>query len=409
MPVSLRFVLRALYYFNLVRFYGDVHLTLEETEGVETEANRTSVQEVYGQAIIPDLEFAISNLPAVQSDYGRVTKAAAEFLLAKVHLTAPQGDAQQSVSLMSNVINNYGYSLLDEWSELWAIDNEQNSEVVWTIINSKQQVDEGLDDYGHRGHLYFLFEYDKQPGMTRDTENGRPWKRFRPTDYLLGLWDRTKDARYDKGYKHVWYANNPIPGQQLGDTAVYIPGPGVDRNGIDQDAKWTDAAKASVLYRVHTTNNYNQIVFPSLNKWIDNTRPNRQHTQGQRDFILMRLADAYLIRAEANFKLGNKDQAAADLNIIRRRAAWDGQEDAMEISSSDVTLELILDERARELVGEGHRWFDLARNNVLVERVKAYNVDAKDNIQPHHKLRPIPLDQIDRTEGGYPQNPGYTQ
>lgn len=401
--------LRALYYFNLVRFYGDVHLTLEETEGVETEANRTSVQEVYGQAIIPDLEFAISNLPTVQSDYGRVTKAAAEFLLAKVHLTAPQGDAQQSVSLMSNVINNYGYSLLDEWSELWAIDNEQNSEVVWTIINSKQQVDEGLDDYGHRGHLYFLFEYDKQPGMTRDTENGRPWKRFRPTDYLLGLWDRTKDARYDKGYKHVWYANNPIPGQQLGDTAVYIPGPGVDRNGIDQDAKWTDAAKAAVLYRVHTTNNYNQIVFPSLNKWIDNTRPNRQHTQGQRDFILMRLADAYLIRAEANFKLGNKDQAAADLNIIRRRAAWDGQEDAMEISSSDVTLELILDERARELVGEGHRWFDLARNNVLVERVKAYNVDAKDNIQPHHKLRPIPLDQIDRTEGGYPQNPGYTQ
>ena len=401
--------LRALYYFNLVRYYGDVHLSLEETEGVETEANRTSVQEVYGQAIIPDLEFAVSNLPATQSEYGRATKAAAEFLFAKVHLTAPQGSAAQAASLMTNVINNYGFSLLDDWSDLWDINNEENSEVVWTIINSKQQVDEGLDRYGHRGHLYFLFEYDKRPGMTRDTENGRPWKRFRPTDHLLSLWDRTKDARYDKGYKHVWYANNPVPGQQVGDTALYIPGPGVDRSGVNQDAKWTQAAKDAVIYQVYTTDEYNQVIFPSLNKWIDNTRPNRQHTQGQRDFILMRLADAYLIRAEANFKQGNAAQAAEDLNVVRRRGAWDGEEGAMEITAADVSIDFILDERARELVGEGHRWFDLVRNNKLVERVKAHNLDAMDNIQSHHVLRPILLDQIDRTEGGYPQNPGYTQ
>jgi len=401
--------LRALYYFNLVRYYGDVHLSLEETEGVETEANRTSVQEVYGQAIIPDLEFAVSNLPATQSEYGRATKAAAEFLFAKVHLTAPQGSAAQAASLMTNVINNYGFSLLDDWSDLWDINNEENSEAVWTIINSKQQVDEGLDGYGHRGHLYFLFEYDKRPGMTRDTENGRPWKRFRPTDHLLSLWDRTKDARYDKGYKHVWYANKPVPGQQVGDTALYIPGPGVDRSGVNQDAKWTQAAKDAVIYQVYTTDEYNQVIFPSLNKWIDNTRPNRQHTQGQRDFILMRLADAYLIRAEANFKQGNAAQAAEDLNVVRRRGAWDGEEGAMEITAADVSIDFILDERARELVGEGHRWFDLVRNNKLVERVKAHNLDAMDNIQSHHVLRPIPLDQIDRTEGDYPQNTGYTQ
>ena len=401
--------LRALYYFNLVRYYGNVHLSLEETEGVETEANRTSTQEVYAQAIIPDLEYAVSNLPSSQSDYGRVTKAAAEFLLAKVHLTAPQGSPAQTVSLMTNVINNYGFSLLDDWSDLWDINNEENSEVVWTVINSKQQVDEGLDDYGHRGHLYFLFEYDKRPGMTRDTENGRPWKRFRPTDHLLGLWDRTKDARYDKGYKHVWYANKPIPGQQIGDTALYIPGPGVDRNGVNQDAKWTQVNKDAVLYQVYTTDQYNQVIFPSLNKWIDNTRPNRQHTQGQRDFILMRLADAYLIRAEAHLKQGNAAQAAEDLNVIRRRGAWDGEEASMEITAAEVDIDFILDERARELVGEGHRWFDLARTNKLVERVKAHNLDATNNIQPYHVLRPIPLDQIDRTEGGYEQNPGYTQ
>ena len=221
--------LRALYYFNLVRYYGDVHLSLEETEGVETEANRTSAQEVYAQAIIPDLEYAVSNLPSSQSEYGRVTKAAAEFLLAKVHLTAPQGSPAQTVSLMTNVINNYGFSLLDDWSDLWDINNEENSEAVWTIINSKQQVDEGLDGYGHRGHLYFLFEYDKRPGMTRDTENGRPWKRFRPTDHLLSLWDERKTHVMIKGTSMFGMQINLVPGQQIGDTALYIPGPGVDR------------------------------------------------------------------------------------------------------------------------------------------------------------------------------------
>lgn len=398
--------LRALSYFNLVRHYGDVHLSLEETEGVETTANRTSKTEIYN-AIISDLNEAISALPDSQTDYGRVTKPAAQFLLAKVHLT--NGNAQGAVDNMTAVINNPRFSLLEEWSDLWDINNEENSEVVFSIINSKQQVDEGLDGYGHRGHLYFLMEYDKKPGMTRDTENGRPWKRFRPTNYLLSLWDRTKDARYDKGYKHVWYANNPVAGQKVGDTALYIPGPGVDKNGVDQDAKWNDAAKSSVIYQVYTTDQYNQITFPSMNKWIDNTRPNRQHTQGQRDFILMRLADAYLIRAEANHKLGNNAAAAADINIIRKRAAWDGKEAEMEITAADINIDFILDERARELVGEGHRWFDLVRTGKLIDRVKAHNLDATGNIQAHHVLRPIPLDQIDRTEGGYGQNPGYTQ
>jgi hypothetical protein len=398
--------LRALSYFNLVRHYGDVHLSLEETEGVETTANRTSKTEIYN-AIISDLNEAISALPDSQTDYGRVTKPAAQFLLAKVHLT--NGNAQGAVDNMTAVINNSRFALLEEWSDLWDINNEENSEVVFSIINSKQQVDEGLDGYGHRGHLYFLMEYDKKPGMTRDTENGRPWKRFRPTNYLLSLWDRTKDARYDKGYKHVWYANNPVAGQKVGDTALYIPGPGVDKNGVDQDAKWNDAAKSAVIYQVYTTDQYNQITFPSMNKWIDNTRPNRQHTQGQRDFILMRLADAYLIRAEANHKLGNNAAAAADINIIRKRAAWEGKEADMEITAADINIDFILDERARELVGEGHRWFDLVRTGKLIDRVKAHNLDATGNIQAHHVLRPIPLDQIDRTEGGYPQNAGYTQ
>ena len=406
--------LRALYYFVLTRHYGDIHLSLEETEGVEVEANKTSAEEIYKQAIIPDLEFAASNLPNTQSDYGRATKAAAEFLLAKALMTrsyksfAESTDASRAETLMSNVINNYGFELQESVLDMWSLASEANSEFIWTIQNNKSQVDEGLDGFGHRGHLYFLMEYDKKPGMTRDTENGRPWKRFRPTDYMLSLYDRTIDRRYDETFKHVWYSNNPnVPNLKVGDTALYIPGPGLDKNGIDQDTKWTGAAKAGVLHQVYTTGDYNNRTFPSLNKWIDNTRPNRQHTQGQRDYVLMRLADAYLIRAEARLKQGNKSDAAADLNTVRTRAAWDGKEAEMQITAADVDIYFILEERARELLGENHRWFDLTRTGKLIELVKLHNPTSAGNIQDHNVLRPIPLDQIDRTSGGYPQNPGY--
>ncbi len=403
---EVRFI-RALSYFNLVRFYGDVHLSLDETEGVETTANRTAVSEVYAQAIIPDLDFAIANLPETQGEYGRVTKYAAQFLRGHVALTI--GDNAKAISEFSNVINSGKFQLLPRYGDLWEITNQINSEMIWTIINSKQQVDEGLDPYGHRGHLYFLFEYDVQPGMTRDVANGRPWKRFRPTDYLLSRWDRTKDRRYYETFKHVWYSNKPIPGKiALGDTALFIPGPGIMENGQNADT-YGASLKASKPYQVYLTNVYNQRIFPSLNKWIDATRPDRQKEQGQRDFILMRLADAYLLRAEAYWRSGNNAAAAEDINRIRTRASWPGKEAEMQITAADVTEDFILDERARELVGEGHRWFDLVRFGKLVERVKKYNLDAAPNIKDYHKLRPIPLDQIDRTEGGYAQNPGYTQ
>ena len=427
--------LRAFYYYMLTSHYGDVHLTLEETEGIEIEANRTAVAEVYNQAIIPDLEFAIANLPDSQSDFGRATKPASEFLLGKVLLRrayrsdAQGGDASRAESLFSNVINNYDFALLDDFADLWVIGNEQHSEVVFTIQNSKSQVDEGIDGFGHRGHLYFLMEYDVRPGMTRDITNGRPWKRFRPTEFTLTLWDRAIDARYDKTYKHAWISNNaktiPVwtseeagfgyvdaslvgqPKFTVGDTALFIPGPQLEED-------WDDERIARTRYTVYTSRNdycstcvTQERIFPSLNKWIDATRPDRQKTQGQRDFVLMRLGEAFLLRAEARLMQNNTDGAAEDINLIRKRGAWPGMETANEITAADVDLDFLLDERARELIGEGHRWLDLTRTLKLVERVRLYNPQAAPNIQDFHTLRPIPQNQIDRTSGGYQQNPGY--
>ena len=404
--------LRAFYYFDIVRTYGDAHLSLEETIGVEVEATRVPAAEIYSQAIIPDLEFAIANLPDVSENYGRATKAAAEFLLGKVLLRrsytsyAAGDDASRAEALFGNVINNYGFTLLDDYGALWDINNQENSEIVWNLTISKALVDDGTDSEGHRGHLYFLMEYDVRRGMTRDIANGRPWKRFRPTPFLLGLWDRSMDTRYDKGFKHVWFANKEVSDERgtlaIGDTALYIPGPGMDGD-------WPQAAKDAAPYVVYTSSDYTERIFPSMNKWIDDTRPDRQKTQGQRDVVLMRLADAHLLRAEARLQQANTTGAAEDINAVRTRAAVDGMEAAMMITPADVNLDFLLDERAREMYGEHARWWDLTRTGKLVERVRLHNVEAASNIQDYHNLRPIGQDQIDRTVGGYPQNPGYPQ
>ena len=266
MQAEVRF-LRAFYYFYLVQTFGDVHLTLEETIGAKVDANKTPQAEIYAQAIIPDLEFAVATLPNTQSQYGRTTKPAAQFLLAKAlltrgHSTFAQGsDFATAETLFTSVITDYGFALVASHKDLWNQDNQLNREVIWAIQFSTDLIlNGGETGLGNRGHLYFGMEYDIQPGMIRDIANGRPFKRFRPTDYMIDQWglNRDNDQRYEDTYKHVWICNdnrtsgNGIPkwkqihvdkgakkanGQTvtaadigtnrfaLGDTALFIPGP----------------------------------------------------------------------------------------------------------------------------------------------------------------------------------------
>jgi hypothetical protein len=79
----------------------------------------------------------------------------------------------------------------------------------------------------------------------------------------------------------------------------------------------------------------------------------------------------------------------------------------MKVKAADISIDFLLDERGRELVGEQLRWFDLVRTKKLLERVRLHNEEARANIRPTHVLRPIPQDQIDRTVNEFPQNPGY--
>ena len=472
--------LRAFYYFYLVRMWGDVHFSLDETLEAQVTANKTEQSTIYADGIIPDLEFAIANLPASQSQYGRATKPAAEFLLGQALLTrgyqsfGSPNDFVQAEALLTNVIDGYSFALVSSHAALWNQDNQLNSEIIFAIQYSTDLILNGgtanLPGYnftaaGNRGHLYFGMEYDIQPGMIRDIANGRPFKRFRLTDYMLDQWAaaRPNDQRYEDNYKHVWYCNdtrtsgNGIPkwkqvhvdkgakkadgttvtaadiGKnrfEVGDTALYIPGPG-------QDAKWLGDEKLKVRYTVITRTKasypastlpttdpnyypsdpfvYNERLFPTIAKFFDPKRPTIQHEQGSRDWFLMRLADAYLLRAEARFHNNNNAGAAADINVVRTRAAKPGKVAEMQITAGDVTLDRILVERALELDAEQMRWFDLARTGKLIERVTLYNAQSHvggtfsgaPNIKPFHIHRPIPQAQGDRTLGGYPQNEGY--
>jgi hypothetical protein len=121
-----------------------------------------------------------------------------------------------------------------------------------------------------------------------------------------------------------------------------------------------------------------------------------------KDLIMMRLGETYLLLAEAQFKQGKLPEAAASLNVVRSRAQ------ASQIQSTDVTLDFILDERARELIGEENRRMTLVRTGTLVDRVKKLNYGVTSNIQDFNKLLPIPQSEIDlNKDGDLKQNPGY--
>ena len=426
--------LRAHYYFILTQQWGGVDLRLTETVLPTKQTGRATETDIY-KAITTDLEAAIPDLPAIKassqgaSDYGRATKSAAEHLLARVYLTKATSSAKaaddytKAATYAQNVIANYNLKLLPDFASVFAQGaGEINDEAIFSVqytsdpLTNINTANTNNGD-GNKLHLYFGMQYDVQPGMKRDIANDRPFKRLRPTTYLLEtvFKDRVNDSRYKKTFKDTWISNNPGTGLntsfdnskakmnlKAGDTAIYIPG-----------VEWSLAQRAAKPYQVLVPSAYTAALFPTLQKFLDPNRPDLTYEQGSRDYIAFRLAETYLILAEAQLKQGKMTEATAAINAVRRRAAYPGKESAMEITAAQMDMDMIYQERARELAGEQTRWMDLKRWGKLVERVKLYNPDAAANVKETSNLRPIPQTQIDRTEKaadgspGFAQNPGY--
>jgi hypothetical protein len=409
--------IRAHHYFLMVQLFGPLDLRLSETLVPTKTVSRTPVPEIYA-AIIKDLTEAIPDLEPLKAStqYGRVTRPVAENLLAKVYITKGTSEAKaaddfaKAEPLLTKVIADYGFKLLPDFAQVHQFGNERNDEVIWAIQYTRDPL---TNSTGNESHVFYLMEYDVQPGMRRDTQNGRPFKRYRMTPYAINtvFADRVNDSRYKKSFRDVHYSNRPgtfntnfdlskptVTFAQ-GDTTIYIPG-----------FEMSLEERAKKKYQVLVPSRYDERLFPSLSKHLDPGRADLTQFEGGRDFIAMRLADTYLLLAETQFRLGKITEATASINAVRRRAAFPGKADAMEITPAQMTFDFLMEERARELIGEQFRWLDLKRWGVLVERVKLHNAQAAPNIKDFHVLRPIPQNQIDRAEGGatgFPQNTGY--
>lgn len=169
-----------------------------------------------------------------------------------------------------------------------------------------------------------------------------------------------------------------------------IESPSNPYDSSQPDAKWPSNTK------------FNDIFFyPYLRKHLDPTRPEVNYAEGTRDVFVSRLADTYLLAAEAALLLGgdaNKEKAVNYVNVVRERAATNSEnKPAMIITKEQLDLEFLLDERGRELIGEMHRWYDLKRFGKLTERMtklhnKIWYYEPAYQYEEYMEKRPYPRD-----------------
>jgi hypothetical protein len=422
--------LRAYFYFDLVCQFGSIPLVLDVAFEVRTDFTRAPVADIYKQIII-DLEYAAQYLPEKPPMTGKATRYSALHLLAKAYLTRGSAVADQrgqQASDMDNalkyareVIESGQFNLLDDFSQLWDINNQGNKEVVFSVQFTTDPVYRGD---GNSFHLYWGSWYEDQPGMVRDLANGRPYRRHRQTEKVMfELYDRKNDSRFYKSLKWAYYANRTGTPLAIGDTAIYY-----SLNPTTQ----TYPYKYFAWNR--TDISQNNRYYPPLLKYFDPLRLGVGDIQGGREWVRMRLGETYLIAAEAAGRKGDFQTAANYINELRKRAAWQEGETKMpqywreeggqigdthntypeiEVKATDLQnnfIDFILDERGRELLGETDRWNDLVRCEKLEEYVKKWNPDAV-SLRAHHKLRPIPQKHIDRLKprgsDSEEQNQGY--
>ena len=494
--------LRAWAYFQLVQQYGPLTVNLT-TGAVSTEAVRESEDSVY-KVIIADLNEATNLLPTTQPEFGRATKGATQHLLAKVYLTRAyrewntanrQADFQKALDLANTVINSGTYSLLPIYADLWCgthgptkpadpgrqgfcdVTNgffENNREVIWSIQFSYDPV-QYTNTATHYNHVVFLSQYDGgaggwAAGITRVLDDGRPFRRIRPTPFAIHLFNQTRcgaqpcgpgvdvvDTRFDGSYQTVWFANQntnnptgtcprctsgaPIRGTMLAGSQVGAAA-GSDTALVYLMYQVPDSYRQSKAYRIGTPcttapgedcgrdndarGQFGWAHYPSLKKFQDNARATGFNgLEGGKDRIVYRLGETYLIAAEAAFGLGQAAVAAQNINVLRVRAACDPtpatapklcatshkNDPAIMVGAGQMSLNFIMDEREREMSGEFTRWDDLRRpgKDFFLTRIRTWNPYARPNIQDKHYLRPIPQQQIQGVTGPapYPQNAGW--
>ena len=360
------YFMRAFDYFKLVKQFGGIPLKTIPSTTIQEEFARNSVKEVYDQ-IIKDLAQAYALLPVTPAEVGRITRWAAAHFLAKAYLfraseinsdwngDTKTADLQNAVKYADLVINSGNFVLAANFSDLWnftTVDgpNETNKEVILSAQFSNNTATQGR--YGNQVHLYYPSIYQNIAGMQRDIPGDREFQRLRTTDYAIDIFDRVNDSRFWKSFKTVYLCNKPSSAPTW--TAATAPSPALAGKpkfaGGEQsilyivndagDPRYTATninlraptmfvryynGEAANLIGPH--GGYNTSEWPALSKFMDGSRNAVASQFGQRDGILARLAETYLVAAEAYGRLGQYASAIPYLNAVRDRAAYKAGED----------------------------------------------------------------------------------
>jgi len=348
--------LRAYFYFELVKWFGDVPLTIDRRIGFgeQNTIDRAPRAEVYAQ-MEQDLIFAAANLPVTPADMGRATKGAAQALLGKVYLY--QDKFAEAATVLEEVVNGGAYDLLEDYSTMFENDNENNIESVFEVQYTDQegagfgclQCSEGNVAVGFNGIRNYsgpLFD----SGFSFNIPTQEVYDAFESGDTRrdvaildINNWAATNSGvSFVEGFEHPGYYNRKYIARQ-GDANI-------------GDANLTNP------------NNYRAI----------------------------RFADVLLMAAEALNRGGiSDDRAQTYLNRVRNRANLANID-----ANGEALTQAIYQERRVELVGEGHRFFDLVRTGRAAAEIDGFQAGK-------NELFPIPLIEIELAGNRWAQNPGY--
>lgn len=404
--------LRANAYFLLVQSFGGVGIVTEYISTPQLSFNRNSAQEVYN-LIISDLNDAL-NTVGTGAYTGRVTKRAVQHLLAKVYLTrayesfGSATDFATAAAYADDAIAGQGLTI--PFATLWApatgsANEVINAETLFSVQYSPGSASTSPTQLGHKQANWYS-SYLGGPEVA--TSAG--WRSYNllPTQFALSLYTQ-EDQRFGATFmvEALWRYYGHFDGNNpTGKTRHYYA------------PQWATPADITAYVashpgvQVHQWGTYGAGVVSSdyqtipTKKFDDPKAPYASNGKvSTRDIILSRLGETYLIAAEAYLNT-NPTLGLQRLNAVRTRAG-------ITTPLTTYNIDTVLDERARELFGEYHRWFDLKRTNKLVERaslhnylINAANFNGANGVLKI--LRPIPQSAIDLNKNkNFPQNPAY--
>lgn len=378
-------LIRAWAYRHLAYTFGPVPITTEEITGINfrNDWERRPVAEVQA-LIISDLEFAAANLPAYSDDVLVIANVVAYHYLAEMHLWMNEPAKAETAALM--VTNNSRYKLItqrygssvsspgnafmDQFKNGNILPSQGNTEALWVFANS-----DVLKLIGARPNSMrrtWVINYSSYAPYNPEN-GGRGIGRAGITAWAFSIYE-PQDDRFSE------YAVRKF----------YLSATGVRTN----------------THLLQSQMTINSTKWASTRKWdwvsADPARWGDTHSFADQTYL--RLADTYLLLAEAYFKQGKMALAAEFINRVRTRS----KATPVPADGSTITLDYILDERSRELVTEELRRETLLRTGKLLERTKAHNPFTTANMQEKHLLLPIPQKVIDANTGrAMENNPGY--